>query len=137
MPVSNYTIGKGIVTIDGVDMGNCPSAEFSQEINTRQRYGVVNGVRYLTDEQIVSRRATLRFIFDEWSSGVIDLAKNGAVGKAVVITQTNTIGPTRVWTFQKVNIRPCDSIPFISEGWGEITFTCDVLFVNGSCFSVT
>lgn len=128
-----YTIGTGVVTIDGDDVGNCPSFVFSQDVTTKFRLKAINGVRYPVDTIQTERRGTLKFTLEAWVDTVLTIAKDGRAGAEIVFTQMNDIGPKRVWTFTNANILPAASIPLVNKGdWGQFEFTADVLFDNNA-----
>ena len=123
-----YTIGRGVVTVGGVDIGNCPTFAFKQSNKTKQRFRAVAGVRYPMDSIVTDASASIEFTLDDWNSNALTLAKAGAVGAAVVITQTNDVGPRKTWTFSKVNIPPSDAMTVIGDDWSTMSFTGEVLF---------
>lgn len=137
MGIMDYTIGKGIVEIGGVDAGNAPSFAYQQEVSTKARMRVVNGVRMPAGTYIVERRGVLRIVLDSWSDWAVGLARDGADGIQVKITQTQDIGPKRVYTFANVNIKPAASIPAITDSWATLEFEAEVLAdENGNFLSV-
>ena len=122
-------IGTGVVTIDGDDVGNCPSFVFSQDVTTKVRLKAINGVRYPVETVETERRGTLKFTLDAWVDTVIELATDGRAGAEIIFTQMNDIGPTLVWTFTSANILPAAAIPIVNKGdWSQFEFTADVLY---------
>lgn len=131
----NYTVGKGIVTINSSDVGNSPLFEFRQTTTVLKRLKSVSGVRYPMEFSTVERSGELRIQLDEWTDEVIALATEGSTGDTgatVVVTQTNEIGPTHTWTFFGVHLRPADTIQMISEGWAILEITGDVTYATAA-----
>lgn len=129
MGVSLYTIGKGLLSIDGVAMGNSPEIIFEIKVETRTRYRAASAacVRYPAEVQIVGKTGKLRFTLDELSDAALALSVDGKMGAVVVLEQTNAVGPQRTYTFDNVNIWP-SGFPMISNEFAELNFEADVLF---------
>jgi hypothetical protein len=129
MGVENYTIGKGLLSVNGAFMGNAPQCSFEINVETRTRYRAAASacVRYPADVQIVGKTGKLKFQLDEFTTGALSLATDGVMGATVVLVQTNLIGPQRTYTFSNVNIWP-SGFPMISDEFGVLDFEGDVIF---------
>jgi hypothetical protein len=129
MGVDLYTIGKGLLSIDSVFMGNAPEVTFEIKVDTRLRYRAATNscVRYVAETQVTGKSGKLRFQLDEFSDDVIALATKGKMNARVVLTQTNLVGPKRVYTFNSVNIWP-SGLQLISDEFGVMAFEGDVIF---------
>ena len=131
-----YTVGKGIVTVDGVDVGNAPEFTLTQETTPKIRMRAVNGCRVPMESHIVERKASLKITLDSWTDDVVALAKDGKKACEVIITQTQDIGPKRVWTFSNVDLLPAGELPLISNDWATIDLLGIPLYdETGECMS--
>lgn len=150
--VENYYIGKGIVYIkrtedaDYVDVGNVPEFEFTPEIERLEHFSSRAGVRSKDRTVVLEKAATIRLVMEEWTARNLALALLGTVDNAnpdevtidifslnsitaaVKFVGTNEVGPK--WTFELPNVEfiPSAALNPISDEWGQIEVTGDVLF---------
>lgn len=131
MGVELYTVGKGLLHIDGVPMGNAPEVTFEITVETRTRYRAAANscVRYPAETQITGKIGKLRFQLDEISDDALALAVDGKLGAKVELIQTNAVGPQRLYTFNSVNIWP-QGFPMISDEFAVLEFEGDVIFAD-------
>jgi hypothetical protein len=150
--VDNYYIGKGIVYVklpgdaDYVDIGNVPEFEFTPEIEKLDHFSSRAGVRSKDKSVVLEKAATLRMVMEEWTARNLSLALLGAVDNgnpdevtidifsensiqaAVKFVGTNEVGPKWTFEFPKVEFIPSAALNPISDEWGQIEVTGDVLF---------
>lgn len=150
--VDNYTVGKGIVKIKGVadddyvDIGNCPEFEFTPDLTKLDHFSSRAGVKSKDKSIVQEKSATLRIVMEEYTPGNLRLALLGAIDDsqpsaveidimsensiqvAVKFEGTNDVGPKWNYEFPKVEFIPSASLNPISDEWGQIEITGDVLF---------
>lgn len=147
--IANYYVGKGTVqfTPDGgvaFMLGNCPEFEFTANIETLDHYSSQAGVRSKDRSVTLSKGGTLRIVMDEFSeenlrlalmgssdTGTFDLLANDEITGEVVFTGTNSIGPKVRVTFNSVSFKPSSALNLISDEWGQIEVSGEVLAVAG------
>jgi hypothetical protein len=149
----NYFIGKGYVEFqaegdtDFVHLGNCPEVEFSPTVDVLDHFSSMAGVRTKDRKVVREKSATLRIVMEELTPYNLGLALMGEVTGAVApaTTQTidifslseikgamrfvgqNDIGARVQYDWPVVSITPTSSINLISEEWGTMEITADVL----------
>lgn len=153
--IDGYLIGKGIVSFkrDGIspsvytDMGNAPTFELTPNITKLDHYSSRVGTR-TKDKSVVTERAMqLRLVLDVWSAENLALALLGEVdnmvspagGKEIEIFSlnsiegaircvgTNDVGPKWTYELYRVSFIPDKALSPISDEWGQIELTADVL----------
>lgn len=150
--VDNYYIGKGIVSIkltgdaEFVDIGNVPEFEFTPELTKLDHFSSRAGVRSKDKSVVQEKAATLRMVMEEWTARnlalallgtidasdpnqvEIDIFSENSIRASVKFVGTNEVGPK--WTFEYpiVEFIPTSAINPISDEWGQIEVTGDVLF---------
>lgn len=150
--VENYYIGKGIVYIkltadaDWVDIGNVPEFEFTPEVEKLDHFSSRAGVRSKDRSVVLEKAATIRMVMEEWTARNLSLALLGSVDDAnpdevtidifsensiqaqLKFVGTNEVGPKWTFEFPNVEFIPSAALNPISEEWGGIEVTGDVLF---------
>ena len=155
MPVSpsvgNLWIGKGIVTFQATgetaarDVGEVSELEFTPAIEKLDYFSNRQGVRQKVLSVIVERSGTIRMVMDEVTAQNLALAVAGTIttntaGDQVVsmlatnettgvlrITGTNEVGQQVDAEFLNVSFSPEGSLNFISDEFGSIEITGEVL----------
>jgi hypothetical protein len=158
--INNYTVGKGIVSFrkDGAgayaDMGNCTEFEFTPELEKLDHFSSREGVRTKDKSIVIQKSGTVRLVLDEWTRDNIALAVLGtnaivggqsiteifdsnAIKGSLKFTGTNEVGPKYEWVFPAVEFVPSSSISLLSDEWGTIELTGDVLISGGSFGTIT
>ena len=151
--VDNYFIGKGIVKFqpDGatgyVHLGNAPEVEWSPNLDILDHFSSMAGVRSKDRKVIREKSATVRVVLEELTPDNLGLALMGTVTDPVAPATTSTIdifslseikgslrfignndvGPKVQYDWPNVSITPSGSINLISEEWGSLEITADVL----------
>lgn len=148
----NYYVGKGIVSMklptdaDWVDIGNVPEFEYTPNIDKLDHFSSRAGVRSKDRTIVREKSAQIRMIMEEWTARNLALVLMGAVndtdpGNTTIeiysqntiscqlrFAGTNEVGPKWSFEFPKVEFTPSSSINPISDEWGQIEVTGDVLF---------
>ncbi len=166
MPVSpstdNLWIGKGIVTFQATgettarDVGEVSELEFTPEIERLDKFGNRAGVRNKIKSVILSRSGTVRMVMDEITAenfalavagtittntagdNVVAILANNATEGVLRITGTNEVGQQLDAEFLNVSFAPNGSVGFISDEFGAIEVTGEVLAdSNGDFGTVT
>lgn len=154
--VENYYIGKGKVSIkqsgdaDWVDIGNVPTFEFTPAITKLDHFSSRAGVRSKDKSVVQEKGATIHMIMEEWTARNLALALLGTIDNsqpsavtidifslnsitcAVKFEGTNEVGPKWNFEFPIVEFIPSAALNPISDEWGQIDVTGDVLFDDGS-----
>jgi len=155
MPASpstdNLWIGKGTVTFQATgasaarDLGEVSEFEFTPSIEKLPFYSSRSGVRNKVKEVIVEKGGTVRLVMNEITAENLVLAVAGTQGTntagdatveilaqnategVLTITGTNEVGQQVDATFNNVSFAPDGSINFISDEWGSLECTAEVL----------
>lgn len=159
--VNNYYIGKGIVSFKKAgdsafrDLGNVPVFEFTPSIDKLDHFSSRSGVKKKDRSVAVQKTASVKLTLDEWSAANLALALLGEIdtntaGQEVIdifaassiqgelkFTGTNDVGARFEWHLLSVEFIPGNSVSPISEEWGTLEVTGDVLAVSGSFGTVT
>jgi hypothetical protein len=158
MPASpsplNYFIGKGIPSIKiGAaltynDMGNAPEVEFTPSIESLAHFSSRLGTRTKDREVIIEKGGTLRIVLDEWtmenlslallgdistnSDGdeEIDIMSQNSITAAFKFVGTNEVGAQVTLWLNKVEFKPSSTLGLVSDEWGQIELTGEVLSDN-------
>jgi hypothetical protein len=150
--VDNYYIGKGKVYIklaadaDYVDVGNVPEFEFTPTIDKLDHFSSRAGIKAKDKSVAHSKSATVRVVMDEWTARNLALALMGAVDDsdlsavtinilelddiqaAVKFVGANEVGPKWTYILPTVIFTPSKALQPISDAWGQIEISGDVLF---------
>lgn len=156
--IRNYTVGKGIVSFkktgaaDFRDLGNCPGFEFTPTVEKLDHFSSRTGVRKKDRSVTVSTEGELKITMDEWSPenmalalmGEVDLdsadrsqieiLSQGEITGQVKFVGTNDIGQQYTWLFNNVSFTPSSTLSPLSDEWGEIEITGEVLADNAGSF---
>jgi hypothetical protein len=157
--INNYYVGKGSVfftPLDGVErhLGNVPEFEFTPALEKLDHYSSMAGVRSKDRSATIEKSATLRIVMDEWSIENLQLALMGGeaaaggeggagdmqfdllsvdeIRGAIRFVGANSIGPKLTITLPSVSFTPSSGQSFISDEWGSLELTGDVLLTEGS-----
>lgn len=147
----NYRVGKGIVTFKAAGdsefrhLGNVPSLEFTPTIETLEHFSSMEGVKEKDLEIVLERSGELVMIFEEWTPRNLGIALLGEVDEGAVggpeieifganavqgelkFTSTNEVGPKMDLHFFNVSFIPSGSVNPISDEFGQIEVTAQVL----------
>ena len=156
--IRNYLIGKGTVSImlsgDSAwrDMGNCPTFEFTPNLTKLEHFSSRSGVKKKDRVVVTEKTGSLKVVMEEWTAQNLALALMGAVSTnsaaqqeidifsentitaKVKFTGTNEVGPKWEYTFNAVDFIPSAALNPISDQWGQIEVTGDVLADNTGSF---
>ena len=158
--VLNYFIGKGTIVWtptagSPTTLGNAPEFELTPEIETLEHFSSQTGVRSKDREIILEKTLSLRIVLDEITPENLAMALLGTVSTnsdgdkefsiytesdldgAIVLTGTNDIGNKFTVNLPSVSFIPSGTLGFISDEFGQIELTGDVLSVGGSFGTVT
>lgn len=154
MPTSpntlNYFIGKGTLSFTPTggsprDLGNAPEVEITPEIERLDHFSSRAGVRSKDRSIVLEKTLTCRIVLDEItaenvgmlllsevvtntdSTKEIDIFSLSEITGALVFTGTNDVGNTCVVTMPSVSFGPSGSLSLISDEWGQVELTADVL----------
>jgi hypothetical protein len=154
--VENYYIGKGKVEIklpgdaDYVDIGNVPEFEYTPNLTKLDHFSSRAGTRSKDKSVVTEKAATIRIVMEEWTARNLSMALMGAVDNSqptavtvdifslnsitasVRFTGANDVGPKWTFEFPNVEFTPTSSINPISDEWGQIEVTGDILFDDGT-----
>lgn len=146
----NYYVGKAIISFKKTgastftDLGNIPECEFSFNINKLDHFSSRAGVKSKDKSVIIDKSATVRLVMEEITAenmalalgGVVTTASDGsksfglmaenAIEGDLQIVGTNEIGNKVSWT-GKVSFAPSGSFNPISDEWGSVEATCEIL----------
>jgi hypothetical protein len=147
----NYRVGKGIITfkregeLDFAHMGNAPAIEFTPTIETLEHFSSMEGVRSKDLEIVLEKGGELVLTLEEWTAQNLALALLGSVDEAapggpeidifsanavsgeLKFTSTNEVGPKWDLHFFNVSFIPSGAINPISDEFGQIEITAQVL----------
>ena len=150
--VGNLYIGKGIVSfkkagdVDFRDLGNVPEAELTLEIEELEHFTSRAGTRSKDLVVVLEKGGNVRFVMEEWTpenllifflGTTVDemaaggpsfdiLASNSIEGEWKFVG-TNDVGPNYTVHAHNVRITPTGSINLITEEWGGIEVTAEML----------
>lgn len=148
----NYYIGKGKVFIklaadaDFVDIGNVPEFEFTPELTQLDHFSSRAGVRSKDKSIVNEKAATLRMVMEEWtarnlqiallgnidasqpSAVTVDIFSLNSIRAAVKFEGANEVGPKWNFEFPLVDFIPSAALNPISDEWGQIEVTGNILF---------
>lgn len=149
--IRNYLIGKGTVSImlagDSAyrELGNCPTFEFTPNLTKLEHFSSREGVKKKDRVVVTEKSGTLKIIMEEWTAQNLALALMGLVSTnsagqqeidifsentitaKVRFTGTNEVGPKWQYDFNAVDFIPSSALNPISDQWGQIEVTGDVL----------
>lgn len=146
----NYFIGKGTLSWTPTggsarDLGNAPEVEITPEIEKLDHYSSMAGVRSKDRSVVISKTLRIRVVLDEitaenlqlllmggtitTASGVstFEMFANSEITGALVFTGTNDIGNQVTVDMPSVSFTPSGSLNLISDEWGQIEITGEIL----------
>lgn len=162
MPASpstlNYFVGKGTLKFTPTggtqrDLGNAPEVEITPEIERLDHFSSRAGVRSKDRSVVLEKTLTCRIVLDEITAAnigmlllsevvensdgtkEIDIFSESEITGALLFTGTNDIGNKCVVTMPSVSFGPSGSLSLISDEWGQIELTADVLLDTTSAGS--
>jgi hypothetical protein len=154
--VLNYFIGKGTVSFTPTggaarDLGNAPSFSLGPTIETLEHFSSRSGIRSKDRTVTLSRGGVINMILDEITLENLQLAlfggaiDDGTVGDrefsllgaseitgSITLTGTNDVGNQFTVIVDSVTFTPTGEFDFISDEFGQIELTGEVLEVDGS-----
>lgn len=146
-----YQIGKGICSFKKTgaalyrDLGNVPELELTPTIEKLEHFSSRSGTKKKDRVVVLQKGATLRVVMEEITAENLALATLGSVGAesagdatiallalseitgAFKFVGTNDIGQQVDMDLPNVNMIPEAGINLISDEWGRIEITMDVL----------
>jgi hypothetical protein len=152
--VDNYWIGKGIIKFQPegqtgfVHLGNAPEVEYTPAVDVLDHFSSMAGVRSKDRKVVREKSANIRIVLEEMTPDNLGLAFMGGVtdptapatepftidifslseiNGALRFIGQNDIGPRVQIDLPNVSIVPTSSINLISEEWGSIEITAEVL----------
>lgn len=149
-----YYIGKGIVSFKKAgdanfrDLGNVPELELTPSIDKLEHYSSRLGTKTKDRVVVQTKSATVRIVMEEFTAANLALAVLGSVGPesagdAVVsilalseitgqlkFVGTNDVGQQCDMLLNNISMVPEAGINLISDEWGQIEITADVLADN-------
>jgi len=150
--VDNYIVGKGKVSIKRpgdavfIDVGNVPEFEFTPNIEKLDHFSSRAGIRSKDKSVVLEKSGSLRMVLEEFTprnlalallgtpdesdpaAVTIDIMSETSVTCAVKFEGTNEIGPKWSLEFPAVEFSPSAALNPISDEWGQIEITGEVLY---------
>lgn len=160
MPASpnplNYFIGKGTLSFTPSggsprDLGNAPEVEITPEIERLDHFSSRAGVRSKDRSVVLEKTLTCRIVLDEITAenlgmlllgsevtdGSFEIFAVSEITGSLTFTGTNDVGNKITVSMPSVSFGPSGSLSLISDEWGQIELTADVLLsetTDGSTF---
>lgn len=150
--VSNYYVGKGVMSVqlpgdaNYIEIGNVPSFEFLAKPTLLPHFSSMTGISVKDLVAVTRKEATLTIVMEEFTGRnlammlmatnsfaepggnvTMDFLSDTIVHSKVKFRGTNTIGPNWEAIFPNVILTPAKAINMISEQWGAMELTGDVL----------
>lgn len=156
--IRNLTVGKGIASFkrSGAsvfrDLGNATVFEFTPTIEKLDHFSSRNGVKTKDRSVTLSTEGELKItleeftvenmslalmgVVDEDSSGrpVIDILAESEIVGIVKFTMTNDVGQKFEFIFNNVSFTPSSTLSPLSDEWGAMEITGQVLADNTGKF---
>jgi hypothetical protein len=147
-----YSVLKGTVSFtptDGSprDLGNAPEFELTPGIDKLDHFSSRAGTRKKDRSVVREQTLTARIVLDEWTAENLQMALMGGdtttntdgtksfgimavseITGALTFTGTNDIGSKVSLVLPNVSFTPSGSLNLISDEWGTIEVTADVLY---------
>jgi len=154
MPASpntlNYFIGKGIIKFTPTggsirDLGNAPEIELTPTIEKLDHFSSRAGVKKKDRTVVTEKGATIRIVLDEVTAENLSMQLMGEIATStdgtksfrimseseitgqIDFTGTNDVGNQVDVQLPNVSFGPSGSFNLISDEWGQIEITGDVL----------
>ncbi len=149
--IRNYFIGKGIVSIltaedsDWRDVGNVPVFEFTPNVTKLDHFSSRTGIKKKDRTVVTEQSGSLKIVMEEWTMQNLRLALMGAISQdsqtndeidilsepiinaQVKFVGTNDVGPRFQVILNSVDFTPSATINPLTDEWGQIEVTGDVL----------
>lgn len=136
----NYTLGKGKITFNDLDLGNAPSFNFNVELEKLDHFSSRGGIKS-KDLSIISQiTPTVSFTLDEingqnmellalgkMTDGVISAFTETTVKGPLTFTSDNPVGNNMKIEFWNVSLTPSGEVSLIGDDWTTLSFTGEVL----------
>ncbi len=159
--VLNYYIGKGVVSIklDGEgsfrNIGNVPELELTPVIEKLDHFSSTGGIKTKDRSVATTVGGTLRIVLDEITSQNLSLALVGAhdtnsasdleidilslseLKGAVNFVGSNDVGQQLDFSLLSVDFSAGAAVNLISDEWGQIEITGELLSVAGAFGTMT
>lgn len=150
--VDNYVIGKGKIfwkpegDTDYRQIGNVPELELTPTAERLDHFSSQEGVRRKDKSAVLEQSAQLRMLMEEFipenlrlmlmgtqvrrSGDVVQIGvmSESLIRGAVRYIATNDVGPKWVLDFPQVEFAPSGSLSPISDEWGQMEVTGEVLY---------
>lgn len=156
----NYVIGKGIVSMklstdaDWVRVGNVSELEFTPTLEELEHFDAQAGTKVVDKTVIVSQKAELRMVMEEWTPrnlalmlmgdavivgnvATIDIFSRNVTRAAIKFEGTNDVGPKWTIIYPGVDFKPSSSISPITEEWAPLEITGSAARVGGTFGTAT
>ena len=146
-----YYIGKGVVSFTPTggtkrDLGNVPELELTPEVEKLDHFSSRTGVKSKDRSIIVSKGGTVRLVMEEFQvdnlalmvmgeavadtiggGSDIDIFSKTEITGELEFASTNDVGPLVTMTLYNVSFQPGASLSLISEEWGQMELTGELL----------
>ncbi len=153
--IRNYTIGKGFATFQRngagpfVDLGNITQFEFTPSLEKLDHFSTRGGVKQKDRSVVTSQSGQLVITMEEFtlqnlSIALLGLTDTDSAGRdtvaimseatvkgAIKFTATNDVGQKWDWSFPNVEFSPSSGISPLSDEWGNMEITGEVLKETG------
>ncbi len=144
----NYSILKGVVKfkLEGESvyrhLGNAPQIQVSITVDVLDHFSSMEGIRSKDLSVVREKSATVVLTLEEWDPENVALAVLGSVGSpdgiinfldasehigALRVIGTNDVGVKTQWDWPRVSFRPSGSMDLISEEFGTMEITGEIL----------
>jgi len=144
--VLNYFIGKGIVSFEGRDLGNAPEVEITPTIEKLDHFSSRAGVRSKDRSIVLERGLQIRIVLEEITAenlrlllmgsavagGSFDILAVDEIEGELTFEGTNDVGQKVSFTIPSVSFTPSGSLNLISDEWGSIEITGEILSTESS-----
>lgn len=155
----NYVVGKGRIyfqpegmpgVVTDYPVGNVTEFELSPTIEKLDHFSSMEGTRSKDKSIVLEKGLTARIVMEEWTprnmqlmligaldttdpaNVTVDILSENAVAGHLMYVGTNDVGPK--WTFDlpSVEFSPSGSLNPISDEWGGMEVTAEVLLEGGT-----
>jgi hypothetical protein len=153
--VNNYYVGKGILSFTPSggsirELGNAPSVRLSPTTETLEHFSSQAGIRSKDRTILLEKSLTATITLDEITpenlamflfgtvtentdgNKVFEIFSESEVTGEMLLVGTNDVGNKFTMTLPSVSITPTGEFEFITDEFGQIELTCEVLLVDGS-----
>lgn len=154
--VLNYFIGKGnlyFTPAGGEErhLGNAPEVEITPEIERLDHFSSMTGIRSKDRSVILEKSMTIRMVLEEMTvenvrlmllggtatlnsagNAEFEMFTENAITGALRFAGSNSVGNQVNITMPSVSFTPSGSLSLISDEWGNLEVTAEILAVDGS-----